>query len=435
MKVGSLFAGIGGFDLGLERAGYETAWQVEIDPYCQRILAKYWPTVPRYGDIRTVDWSTVEPVDLLCGGFPCQDISCAGKGAGLSGARSGLWSEYVKAIAALKPKYILIENVSALRSRGLDQVLREISALRYDAEWHCIPASAVGAPHRRDRVWIVAYAQREQNDAEWGSGELGHDTVGRDQQAALRDNGEAGLYAFNGCSKDVAHALLTQRHRWSDGVGWWEREPQETLQALGGNRREEDGLSIPESLLGRVAYGVPHRVDRLKGLGNAIVPQIAEVLGRMIQSHEPSVMASDESHSTRTIEGAANELLRGRNRDLPVVDKMWPTPCAVDHKGAGKTGALRDRLDYAVERGATKSNLYQAPTEGKLWPTPCHQGGGGINGGSHSRETLYKIVGETEGKKMGGSLNPNWVEWLMGYPLGWTDLKDSATPRKDDPIT
>ncbi len=337
MKVGSLFAGIGGFDLGLERAGYEIAWQVEIDPYCQRILAKHWPTVPRYGDIRTVDWSTVEPVDLLCGGFPCQDISCAGTGAGLSGARSGLWSEYVKAIAALKPKYILIENVSALRSRGLDQVLREISALRYDAEWHCIPASAVGAPHRRDRVWIVAYAQREQNDAEWGSGELGHDTVGRDQQAALRDNGEAGLYAFNGCSKDVAdatrngqprsgaarsrrdgfenggkdvadtmcgrpqvggedggvagqaglrgrargdeqqplpgtnggktvsYALLKQRHRWSDGVGWWEREPQETLQALGGNRREEDGLSIPESLLGRVAYGVPHRVDRLKG--------------------------------------------------------------------------------------------------------------------------------------------------------------------------
>ncbi len=160
----------------------------------------------------------------------------------------------------------------------------------------------------------------------------------------------------------------------------------------------------------------------------------------MIQSHEPLVMASDESHSTRTIEGAANELLRGRNRDLPVVDKMWPTPCAVDHKGAGKTGALRDRLDYAVERGATKSNLYQAPTEGKLCPTPCSNNGTGgatgLAGGSGNRKKLYKLLGETEGRKMGcQSLNPYWVEWLMGYPIGWTDLEGSATPRKDDSIT
>ncbi len=157
MKVGSLFAGIGGFDLGLERAGFEIAWQVEIDEWCQRVLAKHWPHVQRYGDIQSVDWGTVEPVDVLCGGFPCQDISLAGKGAGLAGERSGLWFEYAKAIEALTPRYVIIENVAALRSRGLDQVLGALAALGYDAEWHCIPASAVGAPHRRDRVWIVAY--------------------------------------------------------------------------------------------------------------------------------------------------------------------------------------------------------------------------------------------------------------------------------------
>lgn len=269
MTVGSLFSGIGGFDLGLERAGMSVKWQVEIDPYCNRVLAKHWPTVRRYGDITAVDWSTVEPVDLLCGGFPCQDISLAGKGAGLSGARSGLWSEYIKAIDALKPRYILIENVAALRSRGLDQVLREIAALGYDAEWHCIPASAVGAPHRRDRVWIVAYAKHSGSQRYRPECELGK---GSEEVKA-------------GGGGHVADAFLQQRHRWSDGVGWWEREPQETVRALGERGREEDGLSISESLLGRVAYGVPSRVDRLRGLGNAVVPQIVEALGKMILTH------------------------------------------------------------------------------------------------------------------------------------------------------
>jgi len=318
MRVGSLFAGIGGFDLGLERAGFEIAWQVEIDPYCQRVLAKHWPHVQRYGDIQSVDWGTVEPVDVLCGGFPCQDISLAGTGAGLAGERSGLWFEYAKAIEALTPRYVIIENVAALRSRGLDQVLGSLAALGYDAEWHCIPASAVGAPHRRDRVWIVAYPigsrqlqpqgmqsdergwagnesqeQYERVMREWDGfeGEWSEDVADAQREGS---QGLRGEYQLGEGSEEVktsggghvAHTFLLQRHRWSDGAGWWEREPQETLQALGGRRREEDGLSIPESLLGRVAHGVPSRVDRLRGLGNAIVPQIAEMIGRWIQFRE-----------------------------------------------------------------------------------------------------------------------------------------------------
>lgn len=160
VNVGSLFSGIGGFDLGFERAGMRTEWFVECDPYCQAVLRKHWPTVPCYEDVRSVAASAVRPVDLLCGGFPCQDLSAAGRGAGLDGARSGLWSEFARLIGELRPRYVVVENVPLLRSRGLGRVLGEMAALGYDAEWDCVPACAVGAPHRRDRVWIVAYPQR-----------------------------------------------------------------------------------------------------------------------------------------------------------------------------------------------------------------------------------------------------------------------------------
>lgn len=161
MKVGSLFAGIGGFDLGLERAGFQTAWFCEQDEFCQRVLAKHWPDVPCYPDIRELKGSDVEPVEILCGGFPCQDLSYAGRGAGIEGERSGLWSEYARLVGELRPRYVLVENVPALLTRGLGRVLGDLAALGYDAEWDCIPASAVGAPHRRDRIWIVAYPSSE----------------------------------------------------------------------------------------------------------------------------------------------------------------------------------------------------------------------------------------------------------------------------------
>ena len=271
MKVGSLFAGIGGFDLGLERAGFEIAWQVEIDPYCQRVLAKHWPAVTRYGDIREVDWHTVEPVDLLCGGFPCQDISLAGKGAGLTGERSGLWFEYAKAIEVLKPRYVLIENVSALRSRGLDQVLGALASLGYEAEWHCIPACAVGAPHRRDRVWVVAYRSID------------------GLQKRQRENGQP----IGGSGEPRRLDIARSRPHVADAYRTWE------LQSQGGEQdqrgRVSDGCRWePEPELGRVAHGVPHRVDRLRGLGNAIVPQIAEWIGRQIMKANPTKGARDE---------------------------------------------------------------------------------------------------------------------------------------------
>ena len=247
MKVGSLFAGIGGFDLGLERAGFEIAWQVEIDPYCQRVLAKHWPNVQRYGDIRAIDWATVPRVDLLCGGFPCQDLSFAGKRAGIDGERSGLWSEYVRAIRALRPRYILVENVPGLlTNQYMGRVLGDLAQSGYDAEWDCLPASAFGAKHERDRVWIVAHAASNGLEAlSTKAGILMEAAIPRNGGFARAEGGESMVFSEPAYRQMVA-------------------EP---------------------NILG-VTYGLPNRVHRLKGLGNAIVPQIAEWLGRQIMSSE-----------------------------------------------------------------------------------------------------------------------------------------------------
>ena len=159
LKVLDLFSGIGGFSLGLEStSGFETVAFCEIEPYAQSVLQKHWPDVPIFENIKELDGEQFKgQIDVICGGFPCQDISLAGSGQGLEGERSGLWFEYRRIIREVGPTYVVIENVRALCSRGLSTILQNLSALGYDAEWHCIPASYVGAPHRRDRAWIVAY--------------------------------------------------------------------------------------------------------------------------------------------------------------------------------------------------------------------------------------------------------------------------------------
>jgi DNA (cytosine-5)-methyltransferase 1 len=170
LKVLDLFSGIGGFSLGLERTGgFETVAFCEIEDYPRRVLAKHWPGVPCYHDVRELTADTLRrdgiTVDVICGGFPCQDLSGAGKQAGMEGTRSGLWSEIARLAGELRPRFLIVENVAALLSGPTEQpggwfglVLGDLAALGYDAEWHCIPASAIGAPHRRDRIWIIANA-------------------------------------------------------------------------------------------------------------------------------------------------------------------------------------------------------------------------------------------------------------------------------------
>jgi DNA (cytosine-5)-methyltransferase 1 len=264
LRVLDLFSGIGGFSLGLERAGMKTVAFCEIDLFCRRVLAKHWPEVPCYDDVRTLTAArlaadgiikavadaastctnghasgTLAPyplprnigIGLICGGFPCQDISVAGKGAGIGGARSGLWSEYARIISEVRPRYVIVENVAALLGRGLARVLGDLAALGFDAEWHCIPASAVGAPHRRDRVWIIGYEAVAD---------------------AVVLNGHDGGYGASKIQQWFAPILSVSEQ--------WQSEPD----------------------VGRVANWISNRVDRLRSLGNAVVPQIPELIGRAI---------------------------------------------------------------------------------------------------------------------------------------------------------
>ena len=314
MKFGSLFAGIGGFDLGLERAGMTCQWQVEIEDYPTKILEKHWPGVHRERDIKECSGENLGPVDLICGGFPCQDISVAGAGAGLAGERSGLWYEMHRIISDIKPRWVVVENVAALLHRGLDVVLRDLSTIGYDCEWHIISASAVGAPHRRERVWIVGNSNSYSKSTSPVNDEtpfLRKDVANTNSlKHAMRrdseDNAEA-LAGRNdnargsqrdsrtGCKKSTgessrnvpnANGKRLEGKRANDDT---QRRKEERGQAGLCNRKELSRYSSwweAEPSVGRVADGISRRVDRLKGLGNAVVPQIVELIGRRIMEIE-----------------------------------------------------------------------------------------------------------------------------------------------------
>ena len=161
MTVGGLFSGIGGLELGLERAGMRVVWQSEIDPYASRVLAKHWPTVPNLGDVTAVDWSTVERPDLVCGGFPCQPFSQAGARRGADDPRH-LWPHLATCLRLVRPEWVLLENVPGLLTLGFGEVAGDLADLGYELEWECIPAAAVGAPHLRYRVFVVAHTARNE---------------------------------------------------------------------------------------------------------------------------------------------------------------------------------------------------------------------------------------------------------------------------------
>jgi DNA (cytosine-5)-methyltransferase 1 len=297
MTVGSLFAGIGGFDLGFERAGYDIRWQVEIDPWARAVLAKHWPHVYRHDDIRTAGAHNLEAVDVLCGGFPCQDISLAGKGAGMGeGTRSGLWSEYARLIRELRPRYVVVENVAALLARGLGRVLGDLAACGYDAEWDCIPAAAIGAPHRRDRLWLVAYPQLGGRDWLHERVEPRHvatDVTGRGADGSGRLCARGHGRGVQGAGsrrrdEDVADAHRPRLQK-SGHVG---TPGARTGGIFTGAAIDRDGWWAVEPHLGRVAHGVPNRVHRLRGLGNAIVPQIAEWIAHRITEAEARRVAA-----------------------------------------------------------------------------------------------------------------------------------------------
>ena len=247
MKFISFFAGIGGIDLGLERAGHECVGQCEIDPYAIKVLEKHWPDVPRFGDITKVVADELPEADLWAGGFPCQDISVAGKGKGLDGERSGLFFDFMRLVREVRPKFLLMENVAALVVRGLDRVLGTLAESGYDAEWSCVPACAMGAPHSRDRLFLIA--------------------------------NRVGVRCCTGSNNQQEYAIPTRPSLWETSKGWtrWEDIQRWFVSIIQNSDRDRHAARDI-----RASNGIPNRVDRIRGCGNAVVPQVAEYIGRLL---------------------------------------------------------------------------------------------------------------------------------------------------------
>jgi DNA-cytosine methyltransferase len=360
LTVGSLFSGIGGLDLGLERAGMNVIWQSEIDPYACRVLSKHWPEVPNHGDIKAINWGDVVRPDVICGGYPCQPFSTAGKRRGEDDPRH-LWPWVRDAISELRPRYAILENVRGHLSMGGLTVIGELASIGYDAEWRIVSAASVGANHRRDRLIIVAYP----NDTRSGTSRSGTNRNGTQE---IQEWQHKPQFGFSGCGANVAYTDSAPRQQqqegkiqepniggrsagqgnlahssgercvdgrleinttdgrlttqpqpfnsstemaYTDSIGLeGQRAEQQTAGAIGSSEipnTSSEGLQravrsvyegagkrltysgwewwTVEPNVGRVANGIPHRVDRLRGLGNAVVPQVAEVIGRLVISH------------------------------------------------------------------------------------------------------------------------------------------------------
>jgi DNA (cytosine-5)-methyltransferase 1 len=272
----------------------------EIDPYCRAVLAKHWPGVPIHDDVRTLTGAQVGSVDVICGGFPCQDVSLAGARAGLGAERSGLWSEYARLIRDLRPRYAVVENTPGLLSLGMGTVLGDLAEVGYDAEWHCIPASAVGADHQRDRVWIIAHpngtrvqsyvkrgrkpctAKVGQDAADtYGTRELQPERFEQKQRRRTSDSSEAhDAYPDSARYEGVGETGTESAHVGNFGA--WIRSSFDPARCISGEHWNH------KPVLGRGVHGIPNRLDRIGALGNAVVPQIVEIIGRAIMQASQS---------------------------------------------------------------------------------------------------------------------------------------------------
>ena len=301
MRMLDLFSGIGGFALAAE-----TVWRdeldlvafCEIDPYCHKVLNKNFPQVPIHEDIKILDGTAFKDIVLLTGGFPCQDISVAGRGEGLSGDRSYLWFEMLRIIRDVRPRYALVENVPMLTSRGGTRVLADLAEIGYNAEWTIISARDVGARHLRKRIWIVAYPESERGKRR-KTGKQRLNSQRKQRISGRNGTGEVPNSDSHGeewdKSKDrkrrgsvQVHTKVSntdsQRLQGSEKTGDSQEEGQESQDQFLTRLSRGETYWETEPNIRRVANGVPSRVDRLKGLGNAIVPQVATVIMQKIKN-------------------------------------------------------------------------------------------------------------------------------------------------------
>lgn len=262
MRHLDLFSGIGGFALAARMVGgIETAAFCEIDKYCQRVLRKNFPNVPIHNNVKNLKGDEYGPIDIITAGYPCQPFSHAGKRSGANDDRH-LWPEVFRITRSIKPRWLLLENVAGHITLGLDDVLSDLDSIGYTAQPFIVPACAVDAKHRRDRVWIVAHSNRA------GRGKGNMQMEGRTSEQPYRTGK---FMADLNCER-----LQRSGHGWNAsgsiglcGGAWWDKK--QTIHPTG-------ATWTPEPAVGRVANGIPNRVDRLRGLGNAIVPQVAAVI-------------------------------------------------------------------------------------------------------------------------------------------------------------
>jgi site-specific DNA-cytosine methylase len=297
MTIGSLFSGIGGLELGLELAGLgPVRWQIERDAYRRRVLARHWPRAERFANVETVDVRRLERVQLICGGFPCQDISSAGTRAGLAGSRSGLWAHFARIVSECRPEWVVVENVASNANAWVDAVMGDLEQRGYETLPVPISASAVGAWHRRSRVFIVA--RRPHAHGHWECPLAGHGEVAGGVDSPVADASEE--------RRASARATGEQRGRTeagarpladADGIALRLDEQRLAARRPGAVRDEGHALARFPTWAGgdfaapdlrRVVHGLPSRVDpirsaRIAAIGDSVVPQCAEVVGALIQ--------------------------------------------------------------------------------------------------------------------------------------------------------
>ena len=281
MKELDLFSGVGGFALGLEWAGMKTIAMCEIEEFCRKVLRKHWSDVPIAKDIRNLKYEKgilyedeipiyAGPIDIVAGGFPCQPFSVAGKRRGQEDDRD-LWPEMFRVIQEVRPRWVIGENVAGFVNMGLDRTLSDLEGMEYETQTFIIPACAIGAPHRRDRTWIIAH------------------TTGNSRNNGLSIRPAAQKVSqerFDGICSDVAHSNNPGLERGQETRGNGSNRTKPANKYAWGRYWGGSQHWTVEPDVGRVAHGVPQRVDRLKGLGNAVVPQIPEIIGRAIMEIE-----------------------------------------------------------------------------------------------------------------------------------------------------
>lgn len=373
LKVLDIFSGIGGFSLGLEHAGMETVAFCEIEPFCQNVLEKHWPHTRIFTDIKLLNKelllrSGITRINVIAGGFPCQDISCAGKQRGIEGERSGLWKEYKRLIDELRPDYAIIENVANLRSRGLVTVLQDLWEIGYDAEWHCIPASAIGAPHRRDRIWIIAYPNRKSNYRLPCGKETAYTMPGN-----CCDNENLSNTNSSRCN---CYQSTSARENGEKG---WQECPAHPI--AGGNVNAGEGFSLHETRSGKET--------KTKELQNG-----KTILADSNCTRQMGIAGSDRDTPQESRCGGVNSSRgrgddRGNNKSCPNAEMANADSTGLQgHRRFEETGQILTQEAVSLLR--SRAGIAQWGVEPNI------------------------------PRLKDGRLNPDWVEWLMGFPEGWT---------------